>query len=228
MSYLYDGGNGFRFKVQSRDNSNVDSFPWPQSLYLRLLEQKLDHVRRGDWDGKKLWVGQVIKSSRLGLARGAEGRNVGLRAWVTTFSGRQSVYCAPGMEQAACSGLSQCGDLRLYEREHGQDVGSTLGPVTQRSVRTVGVSSSLLPPHAKPEKVRPRLLSVIDVLMSGGPRKAGDRCVCTGEAAASAVSPTSVHDTKASTSPQQLGLVWHAGKSAVVSSPGQGSCAEKH
>lgn len=31
----------FRFKAQSRDNSKVGSFLWPQSLYLRLLEQNL-------------------------------------------------------------------------------------------------------------------------------------------------------------------------------------------
>lgn len=89
--------------------------------------------------------------------------------------------------EAACSGPSQFGDLRLYESMDKMS-SCTLGPVTQRSIRSTGLF--LLPPHPKPVKVRPRLLSVIDVLMLE-PRKAGDKCVCTGQAAASAVSLTS-------------------------------------
>lgn len=90
----------------------------------------------------------------------------------------------------------------------------------------------LLPTPTSPQARKGQALPVL-----------GDRCfdvwsldrlkrqiVYTAEVAASPVSPTSAarsQCTRVTSIPQQLSPVWHAGKEAVVPSPGQGNCAEK-
>lgn len=121
--------------------------------------------------------------------------------------------------KAACSGLSQFGDLRLYDSMDKMS-GCTLSPVTQRSIRNTGLL--LLPPPTSPQARKGQASPVVS-----------DRCfdvwslgrLKTNVSAQGRRQPQlslqplppfqdSVPDTRASTVPQKLSPVWHAGKSA--------------